>query len=362
MTVKEIKNSAPMRYWALQSNASDSQKRRLKKAINSNDYFALLKKDGFLYRYIQEENSQLLQSRTLSKVTGNYVEKQDNVPHIMKDLKELVSDNTVLIGEICYASPDFISSDVTKIMGCKPKKAVERQKDIKLCYYIFDILMLDGFFTTDLPAENRISLVQSIAKKNNSPYLLFAEPIYENIPEQVAKWLEEGEEGAVLMRKKAPYQFGKRTAWDTIKIKQNLTDTLDVVIMGFTEPIHKYTGKYPRMHPYWENLKTGELVEGNYYDNGGFIPVTKTYFKGLIGGFILGAYYNDRLLEVARVASLTDAIRIDATNNPDKYLGRVVELSGMSVDQKLKSIRHPRFIDFRDDKNAEECLYEDIFI
>lgn len=363
MQINDFKTMEPMKYWSLPTSASAGQKKKMKTALASNDYYAVLKRDGAWYRFIKSDTELLLQSRTLSKKTGEYVEKQNNVPHIIEELNNILPTNTVVIGEIVLPLENTISSDVITVMGCLPEKAIARQKDIKLHYYIFDILMYKGLDVSMMPAETRIKLVQKIKVGLTQPaeYIEFAEPVFENVEEQIGIWLEQGEEGGVLMHKNRPYVAGRSPAWYTIKFKQSLVDNLDLVIMGFTPPVKAYTGKYPMMWRYWENLKTGEKVEGNYYSNGGYVAISEYYYLGLIGGFELGAYYEDKLISVGKVANLTDELRESATAEPDKYLGSVVEVAAMSIDSERNSLRHAKLVRLRPDKNAEECLYSEIF-
>lgn len=361
VSIEKYKTMEPMKYWSLPAKSSENQKKKLEAVLRGLDYYAVIKKDGAWYRFIKEEGQEaILQSRTISQKTGEYVRKEKNVPHIIEDLNQL-PDNTVLIGEIYFGDKGSISSDVITIMGCLPEKAVARQQKRKLRYYVFDILMYDNIPLDKQPAWKRIQFLQKIKQEYNFQYIDFAEPVFTNLEEQISQWLAEGEEGAVLMKKDRFYVPGRSAAWDTIKIKKSLSDTLDLVIMGFTSPIEDYTGKYPRTWTYWKNLTTGELVEGNFYTNPNYKPVSEYFFKGIIGGFELGAYYGDKLINIGRIANLTDEIRYKATENPEEFLGMVVEVDAMSVDLERKSLRHARMIRLRPDKNAEECLYENIF-
>lgn len=361
MKIQKYMDMEPMKYWSLPSKSSDNQKKKLAQLVRGQDYLALLKKDGAWYRFIKgEEGELLLQSRTISQKTGKYVEKQDNVPHIIEELNQL-PENTVLIGEICFGDSNTISSDVITIMGCLPAKAISRQKERKLRYYVFDILMFDSIELDKQPAWKRLDMLQKIKQDYNFNYIDFAEPVKSNLEEQIAVWLENGEEGAVLLKKDRPYTPGRSPAWNTIKFKQSLIDTLDLVIMGFTPPVEDYTGKYLQSWTYWQNVRTGEIVEGHYYKDAGYKAISEYFFKGLIGGFELGAYYGDKLVPVGKVANLTDEIRHKATSSPDDFLGTVVEVDAMSIDLERKSLRHAKLVKLRPDKNAKECLYEEIF-
>lgn len=359
--IETIKGLKPMSYWAFPTGSSANQKKRLADAFKKN-YILTLKRDGALYRAVIGEDEMLLQSRTVSRTTGEFVEKQDRVPEIMKAL-EAFPKNTVLMGEICFplSFGNTISSDVVGIMGCNAPKAIARQELTPVNFYIFDVLMYDGEVWYDKPYKRRIEKVQEIAKLvEGNERIEFAKPIYEDLEMTVQNYLSNGWEGGVLMKSDAAYDFGKRPAWTSIKIKQS-TDTIDLVVMETTLPNKEYTGKYPASHQYWENQKTGELVEGNYYAHGGYTAVSVNYFRKLVGGLKLGAYYGENLIEVCRIANLTDELRAIIDEDPSSVIGKVVEVSAMMIDIEKKSLRHPKLIKIREDKNPDECKYSEIF-
>lgn len=360
-SIEEIKDLKPMSYWAFPGGSSANQKKRLADAFKKN-YILTLKRDGALYRAIIEEDGMLLQSRTISRTTGEFVEKQDRVPAIMEALK-VFPKGTVLMGEICFPLEfgNTISSDVVGIMGCNADKAIARQELTPVNFYIFDVLMYGGEPWYDKPYKKRIEKVQEMAKLAvGKERLEFAKPIYEDLEMTVQNYLSNGWEGGVLMKADAAYDFGKRPAWTSIKIKQS-TDTIDLVVMETTPPNKEYTGKYPASHQYWENQKTGELVEGNFYAHGGYTAVSVNYFRKLPGGLKLGAYYGKNLIEVCRIANLTDELRNILDTDPSVIIGKVVEVSAMMVDIEKKSLRHPKLVKIREDKNPEECKYSEIF-
>lgn len=358
--IEKYRKLEPAKYWSLPK--TESAKNKFQKALQNNEYIATLKRDGQLYRFSKSEVDSILQSRTVSKKTRELVQKQDNVPHIMQELNQL-PPNTMLMGEICFPmGSNKISSDITSIMGCLPEKAVKRQENQKLHYYIFDVLIFNGVELYDMGYEQRMQYLEKIKKEYKfSKEIEFVELVQENIQENIAKWLQMGEEGGMLMKRTAPYVFEKRPAWNSIKIKQSLTEDLDLIVMDFTAPTKEYKGKFPQSHSFWENVKTGELVEGSFYSNGGYLPVSKNYYYGLVGGFVLGAYQGEKLVEVAKVANLTDELREEIEKDRSSFIGRVAKVAAMSVDKEKRSLRHPNFIGFHGDKNPKECVYKDIF-
>lgn len=341
-------DSLPMRYWTCTNET------KLKKEIHN--YIPLLKRDGAWYRGCIELNNQItLQSRTVSKKTALPTEKQDNVPHIVAELETLPA-NTILLGEICFLDSSKKSTDVTAIMNALPEKAIKRQETNPLYYAIFDILMYDGEVIHTLPYEQRLRTIEQIFDKNEFEYII---PPVVGTVDDIETWLEQGEEGAVLMLKSAPYVMDMKSAkaWYSVKQKKVITIDLDGVVMGVSAPTKEYGGENLQTWQYWENPKTGAKAVGNYFTEG-YIPISKAYYYGWIGGLNIGAYYGDKLIEVCNVSNLTENL---AALDENYWIGKVVKFSGMEVDHIKKSIRHPKFKGLHGDKNPHECLYEDIF-
>lgn len=367
MTYNELINSHPMRYWSLPSSASDNQKKRLQKAINGKDYFLTKKRDGAMYRFCYDGQNALFQSRTISRKTGEFVEKQDNVPQLMEHLTSVVPPNTILLGEICFKDISKTSKDVVSIMGCLPAKSIARQEKDPVDYYIFDILMWNGEDFSTKRAEDRVNFLKTIQNNFDKKYVSFIDPVFENIPETIEKWLEQGEEGGVLMKKDAAYDArldkeGK-PSWVSIKMKQAIRETIDLVVMEILPATEEYKGKYITTHRYWENMVTKEKLEGNYHGKGGqYRAISEDYFFGLPSSIRLGAWYRGKLLEVCRVSGLKDDFKWSLKNNPEEHLEKtVIEVSAMSIDSIEKTLRHPKMVQIRQDKPSESCLYKDIF-
>ena len=71
-----------------------------------------------------------------------------------------------------------------------------------------------------------------------------AEAVENNIQEFTAEALSNGEEGAVLKKRDAPYAPDKRPAWSSIKIKK--MDFLDCICIGFEDATHYYMDRVIR--------------------------------------------------------------------------------------------------------------------
>lgn len=337
----EARMVEPMKIWQLPSG----KEHMLSEVCQSGQYFAQEKIDGYWYQYEKTDNYSYLFSRNVSVQTGYLSEKSDNIPHIMEALNSLPA-NTILIGEIYY--PGGTSKDVTTIMGCLSDKAIERQKDNPIHYYVHDIIMYDGVDLIKAKAEIRYKILQKIWEKHNLysiPYLRLATLIEDNIEDKIAEILASGGEGVVLKKKDLPYYPGKRPAWSTIKVKQ--VDFADVVCMGFDDATKEYTGKEIDNWPYW--------IDGE--------AVTKGYYYGWKTSMRVGAYDDNGVLkEIGSVSSgWTDKDKELMATNPEEYLNHVFEISMMQKDKNAKTFRHARVFRRREDKPAKDCLLSEIF-
>lgn len=340
---------------------------------NNGEYMAQIKKDGAFYMYNRtSEGKSYLFGRTKSRQTGLLTEKSANVPHIIDALDMIFKNQScVIIGEIYY--PNKTSKDVTTIMGCLPKKAIERQANNPIYFYIYDIIMYNEHDLTDWGAYRRWDMLKGIFTDMERAglympyYIQLASTYLDNLEDLTRDALASGEEGIVLKKIDGKYYPDLRPAWETIKVKQYMT--IDVICTGFCDPTIEYEGKEIEDWEYWMDPYTEELyLVGKHYDKYidketkmSYTPVTKPYYYGWKTAIKIGAYNKDgELVDLGTVSSgLTDSLREDFTNSPNKYLNKVVEIGGMNLEDD--AIRHGRLIRFRDDKNAEECLYEDIF-
>ena len=351
----------------------DKAPKNVDKILKQVPIIGTLKKDGYFYQLIKENNQVYLFSRTVSKVTGTYAEKIDNTPHLKEWAEKYLPNGTVLIGEIYY--PGGTSKDVTKIMGCLPEKAIERQKGDfgPIHFYLYDILKYNGedFVFNQVDYSHRYS---NLCKYIDIQTPLISEieiaDCYDNtyldLKKEVYKAIEQGEEGMVFRYEQGLYLPGKRRK-EVFKVKQE-TDTIDFVISKILEPELEYTGKQIETWPYWMRPSDGAKFQikpknGRVQIDDTWIPVTKAAYYSWGGSFELSAYDSDgNLVPVGRVSSgITDAMKENAGANPSRYIGAVAEIEAMSLDKENHTFRHPRLIRVREDKDTRECKLEEIF-
>lgn len=352
-----------MLIWKLPAGKED----KLSEVCENGEYFLEEKVDGAFYQFVKTQNYSYLFGRTVSRKTGLLTEKGANVPHIMDALSSIPAD-TVIVGEIYV--PGGTSKDVTSIMGCLPEKAIARQKDNPIHFYLHDITFYNGEDVTALGAEDRYDLLHKLWDEcglAQYSFLKLAEKVTENLEQTISNILARGGEGAVLKKKDAPYTPDKRPAWSTIKIKQ--MDSIDLICTGFCWPTKEYTGKELETWPYWVKMsddpKFGveEVSMSCKYGEEGWQPVTKYYAFNQYSAIKIGAYDdNGELIELGTVSSgLTDEMKQNMSEDPELYLGRVVSLDCMSIDKKEHTLRHPVFKAWRSDKNPEDCKISEVF-
>lgn len=343
------------KYWSPSSTMSaESRKQRLEIMASSGNYIWSEKYDGNFTRAVITSKRNALQTRGISKVTGTYSELQDKVFFWDSVVTAFSHGDTVILGELYL--PGGIDKDVGAIARCLTPKARERQKDRKLEWYIFDVLALDGKDMINTPIEERVKHISEVVARINNPLVHAIEyhEMTENFFDEINEIFSHGGEGAVCYKKGITYTPDKRSsAWTTVKVKQEISNDIDCVITSLEPPTKTYTGKEIGHWQYWRNIRTDELIQGEYYGeykNGGpYEPVTKNFFYNLPGAVYTSVYDNNcKLIPLCKVAGLTDEMKANLRDNFNEWYLCPITIGGMMVSTAQAnaegigiSIRHP---------------------
>lgn len=356
-------NMEAQKYWSMPSSYDMNKKKdTVNNIIYSNEYVASEKRDGYWQLVVKDDEKNVFMRARSAGVNG-WVCKQDWLPQL-SDFFEALPRGTVLVCEVYI--PGGTSKTITTILGCTKERAIKRQEDNKyLRLSVFDVLCWHGMALYDKPIVERIKYLEQV-RAINHPYVDIVDYWY--TPDEIhSHWLEilaAGGEGVVLTRKDNHYEFGKRTARHTLKLKKELNETVDVFLTGrWKEPTKLYTGKDVENWNYWYDELKEERIEGNAMftriDNNSLTPVTRLWFYNMAGAVEIAMMINGEPTPVGWISGVSDDIRADIVEHPDKYKGMVLELQAMEIDKtgKVPTFRHARVINWRVDKSWKDCDY-----
>lgn len=361
----------PMKYWSIQSTVSPQDKRmKLERLSESGNYLFGIKTDGNWSRAVLTAERKALQTRGISKNTGTYGEIQDKVFFWDAVVNAFQDGDTVILGEV-YRDGD-IDKDIGSVLRCLTPKARERQKNNPLRWRIFDVLYIDGQNLMDTDFEERIKYIPQVVNRINSPLVEGVEyyPMDDTFFDKMGKIFAAGGEGAVCYKRNAHYEAGKRGphAWDSIKVKQEISSDIDCFILN-TVPCEKnYNGGDIGHWQFWENTRTGEKLCGEYYGDyhlgGPYIPISKNYYYNWPASITVGVFDGEgNKIELCKVAGLTEEFKNELRDHFDDYYMCPVSINGMMVSTAREniSIRHPVLKSIRmEDISPEDCTLEKI--
>lgn len=358
-----FKELAPQKYWAPPSSWTEEKKKETtRNRIFSGDWWGAEKKDGYFCKIVKDEDGEIgLYSRSRN-VNGEYPEKHEWVPQLNSFFDSL-PNGTCLLGELYLPSKPG-SSNITTLLGCLKDKCIARQeKGEKLHLYVFDCLAWQGKSYMKMPMVDRIEeLVMMWREGYWNSYVEIAEYFSgKELWSELQEILADGGEGMVIVRDGALYQPDKRPSKDCQKVKKELAENIDCFFTGrASAPTHLYSGKEIETWKYWEDVRTGERIEGEMfkeYQLGGLIePVTKPYFYNWAGSLEIGVMKNGEVRPIGFLSGLTDEIKA----NYKDYKGRCIEVAAMEV-LPTGGIRHGKMMRFRDDLNCADCTWSKIF-
>lgn len=370
---------------------------KLEQMISSGNYMWSLKTDGNYGRFVCQNGEQKLQTRGISKVTDEYGEVQNKV-FFFNSLVKAFPKDTIILGEIFLNKG--IDKNVGSILRAKDEKAKSIQdeesyrefskvvkfsakdrRDIenndfrnqKLHWRIFDVLYFNGENLLESPLEVRQTYIKKAVELINNPLVVGVKynELDETFYDSLGKIFSTGGEGVVIYDKKGKPEPGKRTAWKTLKIKQEMSQEVDCFIYGTKPAGREYTGEKIETCKFWENIKTGEKLCGEYFSeyrlgNSNLEPISKGYYYGWPGSIYCAVWdENNNPYIISDCAGLTEDFKKELTNNYEAYHMMPIKISGMmpSTSQSKEgiSIRHPKLISIRDcDIDVKDCTLDKI--
>ena len=363
--------SEPMKYWSASASMSPTEKRiKLESMIDSGDYIWSRKYDGNWSRAVITKDRAALQTRGISVKTKTYGEIQDKVFFWDDVIKAFPNGDTVILAEVYL--PGGIDKDCGSILRCLKDKALARQKDNKLEWRIFDVLVIDGTDMFNTPVEERVKHIPEVVKRINNPLVKGIEyhEMDDNFFDDLAEIFADGGEGCVCYKKDAIYIPGKRGphAWDSLKVKQEVSSDIDCFILAAVPCEKNYNGGDIGNWQYWENTRTGEKLVGGYfgdYQSGvPLIPISKNYYYNWPASITVGVYDNKgNIVELCKVAGLTEEFKSQLRDNFNEWKMCPVSISGMmvstanaNIDGTGISIRHPILRSIRrEDIDPKDC-------
>jgi DNA ligase-1 len=282
------------------------------------------KYDGARFQFHKKGEVARMYSRRLEDVT-------DSLPDVVTMLLGATDHDVILDGEVIAVQDNRPMPFQTVLKRFRRKHGVSDAVDAtSLVPNVFDILYLDGEMLLTRPFSERREILQKVLRSYATPQLVSDD--LEEVEQYYHEALDAGHEGVMLKLPGSRYTPGMRGK-DWVKIKPEV-DTLDLVVIGAE------WGEGKRAHVY--------------------------------GSFLVAARSDDQLIPVSRVATglndetlagLYDLLKEDVTHSEAKMVyfePRLVFEIGFSEIQKSPNydggytLRFPRFIRVRDDKDIRE--------
>ena len=285
-------------------------------AFDDKDWIFEIKWDG--YRAISEikDGNIFLYSRNGNSFNNDY-------PLVTKELKKIKHD-AALDGEIVILNEEG-KSDFQKLQH------YEDNTQYPICYYVFDLLSLDGNSTFELPLIERKKLLKKLLPKN--AVVKYSDHIIGKGKDFFEAAKENDLEGIMGKKADSLYHPGARTgSW--LKIKYHKSQ--EVIIAGFTKPSgsRKYFGALVLALP------DGDKLKYVGHTGSGFTDANLEEIYTMLKPLIQKKSPFDKVVKTnASVTWLKPTVVAE------------IKFTAWTTDSKM---RHPIFLGIRNDKAVKE--------
>lgn len=270
----------------------------------------------------------------LTLLSRNREKKNATFPELIDPLESQPSRDFVVDGEVvAFAGRRTSFARLQQRSGIADAEAARRTR-VPVFYFVFDLLRLNGFDTTELTLRDRKALLESVfAFSDRVRYSRHWQTHGERYYERACRF---GWEGLIAKRADSAYKQGRSNDW----LKLKCSNQQELVIGGYTAPRGTRVG-------------FGALLVG-YYEQGALRYAGK-----------VGTGYDTQTLrtlggKVARLKQAHSPFANRAIGERDvtwtkPSLVAEVAFTEWTRDGKL---RHPRFLGLRSDKPAHEVVRE----
>jgi len=195
------------------------------KAFDSAEWLFEIKWDGYrAVSFIADGNIRLV-SRNQNDLTSQFSELRQ-LPGFVKATTAVLDGEVVALDAEGRASFSLMQQR-TGFTG--PGRRGAGRPELRIVYYVFDLIYLDGYDLRGVPLQERKRLLAQIVRANE--LVRYSE----DFPQGVALFAaarQQGLEGILAKRRDSHYEERRTREWLKIKI----TQTVDCVIGGYTDP------------------------------------------------------------------------------------------------------------------------------
>lgn len=264
----------------------------------------------------------------------NKISQNDTYPEIADALKNLKL-NAILDGEVVAFSGKKTSFEQLqkRFMAIELEQAISNK--VSVYYYVFDLLFLDGYDTTQLPLLERKKLLQKIIPTKG--IVRYTPHKNEKGKQLRITACKKGWEGIMAKNANSTYQHKRSRDW----LKFKCLNEQELVIVGYTDPQGSRIG-------------FGALLLG-YYEKG------KLQYAGKVG-----TGYDTQTLQLL-YKKLSKLKTKKCYCEPDASLPKskihwvrpqLVAQIGFMEWTRGHKLRHSRYLGLRNDKKAKDVVRE----